>query len=178
MLMRLHLGSGLIVAAAVAAVPAYAVADVVFSDNFDSETVGIFPSTFTVTNTLPPAMTAEVINTTSASAPNSFELANTSNDGFELSRFFTATDLDDVESFTYTYQLNVTSIPDGNTNGNAGFTIALGSGSGGGYVYNLNGGGIRVFSDAGETTQYRLFDPNGGAILAGDIPINTFQEIE
>ena len=176
--MRLHLGSGLIVAAAVASAPAWAVADVVFSDNFDSETVGTFPSTFTVTNTLPASMEAEVINTTSVSSPNSFQVGNPSNDAFELSRFFTATDLGDVESFTYGYQLNVTSIPNGSLDGNAGFTIALGSGSAGGYVYNLNGGGIRVFSDAGETNQYRLFDPSSGTILAGDIPINTFQEIE
>src|SRR5262245_56144168 len=73
-----------------AAVHAFAVTYTqVFFDNFDADTVGALPPTFTYTfNPGAPFSGVVVADGTAPSTPNAFQVDNPSNQGFEVSRFF------------------------------------------------------------------------------------------
>jgi len=144
-----------------------------FYDTFDSETVGNLPSTWTVVAT-GGSNTFLTTNAASDSAPHSFQTASPNNEGYETARFF-----DPVSAATgygFGYSLNVTNITDGATNGNAGFTITLGQGSPGGFVAGAPPTDIRVFSVAGSTSQYWLYQPTLGQV-SGPLNINSFFDV-
>lgn len=155
---------------------AYA-AGVLFSDNFDAETANTFPSTWAVNGTNP-GITFLVTDSASVSTPHAFRISDPSNDGYEVARFFATTTVTDNASYEIAYQLNVTAIPNGATNGNVGFQMSLGQGTaGGGFVNGFNAAAVRVFSESGSTTQYRLFDPHGGAVFANNLAVGAFQDV-
>jgi hypothetical protein len=165
---------------AVAAAPLPALAADVFFDTFDAETPGTYPSTFDNT-VVGPNVSILVTSDASTSPNNSVRIANPLNEGYETSRFFDpnvaangTVALAGLQYLDLGYSLNVESIPNGATTGNAGSTIALGQGSPGGYASSFPGS-IRFFSAGSDTTKYNLY--NGTFINPTPLNVGQFYDI-
>jgi hypothetical protein len=171
---------GLTVLLASAAAPAVG-AVTVFYDTFDSETVGTFPSTFDTT-IAGPNVSIQVTDSDSVSPSNSVRLANPLNEFFETSRFFDHNNaangtlqVADLEFLELGYSLNVLSLPNGATTGNAGFTTALGQGSPGGYANSFSAGHARYFSMGADTSHYVLY--TGTAVGAANLNVGQWYDL-
>jgi hypothetical protein len=170
------LGLMLLVATAGPASAAY-----VFYDTFDSETVGTFPSTFDTT-VLGAGVSIEVVNSSAQSSPNSLQISDPLNKGYETSRFFDENVAangtlyaSQIPFLDLGYSLNVLSIPNGATTGNAGFQTALGTGSTGGYSSNFGAGYARYFSMGADTSKYLLY--TGTAVSAVNLNVGQWYDL-
>lgn len=157
-------------------VPSTMRAGIVFTDNFDNEAVGSFPTNWSlINNTLPSNGVFGVTNnlSTAPSKPNVFQLFNPFNGGYEVARFFPDVTLTTGTTFVLRYDLSVFGMPNGTKDGDTGFTIALGKGSPGGFGAGFPGGDLRVFSDG-----IACVFTGGNARLANNVPFNHFSSIK
>lgn len=157
-------------------------AALLFSDDFDSDTVGTLATGWSVVAA--GAGTQFVVTNVpfASSSPNVFLHNNPNNAGFETARFFSGVNLSNMvasglEKLQVRYSLSVGAIPDGATTGNAGFTIALGQGTPGGFSGGFSGASLRVFSDAGTTNSWRLYEPANGVILTNNLQLDSFFDV-
>jgi len=147
-------------------------AELIVFDTFDAEPVGAFPSTWTdvtptvlgefyVTNNIPGTPTA----------PNVFQLANRSNEAFEVRREFPTVSLNVSSQVVFNYRLNLSQIPGG---GSEGFTIGP----------TLVGVGDETFATIRVTSDgagWRILNPwfgiSGGAnIVTNGLALNTWYD--
>jgi hypothetical protein len=146
-----------------------------FFDNFDSDTVGVLPSTFTYTfNPGAPYSGAVVADGTAPSTPNAYQVDNPNNQAFEVSRFFPIQHVQTVGGVRFGYSLNMTVLAADNSHGNIGPNFAFGVGSGGGYSEGFGGGSLRIIPSGG--THWLPYDPAQGFLTAA-LPLNTWHTI-
>lgn len=112
-----------IVGSVLAVVPIQnAMAQYIFIDRFDTDTVGTFPSTWTA-DTIGSSARIYVTNNIPGvpSSPNSFQVSNLStNEHFAMHRSFSTYSLNTVSQLVVNYSVNVTTIPQ---DGSLGFSI-------------------------------------------------------
>lgn len=145
-----------------------------FTENFDSEVVGTTPSTWGYVGNNGNGNALVVTNASSESAPNSLEIAEPHNSGYEAAKFYTPVSFAVGNDLLFRYSLDVVNIPNGAADGNAGFTIGLDRGSFGGMTGDTPPATLRIFSVANDTSQYYLY---GGSFILGPFPTNTFVDV-
>jgi len=123
----------------------------IFSNNFDADPTGAFPTNWTLINNSKPTNATFAVSRSSEapSAPMALQLANPQNGGYEVARFFPDVTLSTGVTLVLRYSLNVEKIPDGNASANTGFTICIGS------------RGVRVASGRGESGSHRVEGSQG-----------------